>query len=633
MPVREYAEVRPRNVGEILDDGWRLYLADMPLLLALSGLFLIPAAAVLLVLLTQDPVGGAALWWPALGALLLPLTGLGAGACQEAFHLWAEDAQPTLGRCLRAAARRGVNHALVQLLAIFLPMAAAVWFLTPSLPPWARWLGALVLGMLGLPVCLLGLARHAVLAAGQKNPWKAWRRGSRASGRHPLKAMIILSNRLVLLVFAMLNLHVFGQFASWAAESLGGFDVALARLLCSLGNPPYLFALAALAWWLLAPYLEAVNYLFFVDDRTRYEGLDLWYRVEEFFPRQTASRAGVALLVLSGALLSVPTAHARAWPSNVHEARAAVGEITNEVKEANPYPGSAHYVEPLRAVGRVLDPEGNSQRGRFRWYFQSIEGFGKRDRADAVKTLEGITRRLALIEDSLDRSVGAGRSKEQIKALVPPGREAAEAIKKAEKQKLPPKEEKNVDKDDGAQVPPAGPRGPGVFAPAGLGGLAHVVLILLLGLVVAVVAVGTVLAVRHWLQNRQPPKPRREGSTAPAAENLVNDLERQDVASLWQQSDQLARAGHFLEAVRTLYLAVLALLHQAALIRFERTRTNGEYADQLRPRSTLHGPFIRLTDLFEVKWYGERACRESDYATCRGYAEDIRVESKGNGAA
>jgi membrane peptidoglycan carboxypeptidase len=30
-------------------------------------------------------------------------------------------------------------------------------------------------------------------------------------------------------------------------------------------------------------------------------------------------------------------------------------------------------------------------------------------------------------------------------------------------------------------------------------------------------------------------------------------------------------------AVRTLYLAVLALLHQGGLIRYQRTRTNGEY--------------------------------------------------------
>jgi hypothetical protein len=158
--------------------------------------------------------------------------------------------------------------------------------------------------------------------------------------------------------------------------------------------------------------------------------------------------------------------------------------------------------------------------------------------------------------------------------------------------------------------------------------LGHIILVMLLGLVMAVLAVGIVFAIRQWLQSRAPAAARLEGRIDPAADDFHEELEQQNVAGLWRQSDELARAGRFLEAVRTLYLAVLALLHQATLIRFERTRTNGEYAEQLRPRNSLHALFRRLTDLFEVKWYGERRCQEDDYTACRQFAESIRLESK-----
>jgi hypothetical protein len=102
---------------------------------------------------------------------------------------------------------------------------------------------------------------------------------------------------------------------------------------------------------------------------------------------------------------------------------------------------------------------------------------------------------------------------------------------------------------------------------------------------------------------------------------------------LWRQAEELARRGEPLPALRTLYLAVLALLHRASLIRYERTRTNGEYAQQLRRSEAAPAgvpeAFGRLTNTFEVKWYGERACQRADFDACRRLAEEIRsgVES------
>jgi hypothetical protein len=106
------------------------------------------------------------------------------------------------------------------------------------------------------------------------------------------------------------------------------------------------------------------------------------------------------------------------------------------------------------------------------------------------------------------------------------------------------------------------------------------------------------------------------------------------VAFLWRRAEELAQEGHFLEAVRLLYLAVLAHLHRANLIRYERTLTNGEYVAQLRHApvglTALHEPFRQLVLLFDEKWYGERACARDDYLACRGLAEELRDEARLN---
>jgi hypothetical protein len=76
---------------------------------------------------------------------------------------------------------------------------------------------------------------------------------------------------------------------------------------------------------------------------------------------------------------------------------------------------------------------------------------------------------------------------------------------------------------------------------------------------------------------------------------------------------------------------VLAQLHRADLIRYDRTRTNGEYLRQLRTAeggAAVVEPFGRLTRLFELKWYGERACAADDYETCRGLASQVREGAK-----
>jgi hypothetical protein len=639
MAALAHQEARPRTTGEILDDAWRLYRADAPLLLAASGLFLVPAVAVLLVLLTQpfpQPTWLRAVW-PALAALLLPLTGLGAGACEEAFHLRTEGERVSLSRCLRAAWRRGLNHLAIEALLLLLPMLALLC-LVSGMPPAARWLLALILLLLNAPVWLFGLTRHAVLTAGQKNLWRAWRLARRATGRHAGKAVLLAAARLVLLLLAVINLYLFLRFGLSLGEDLAGLDTAFVRLLLSPRNPVFLLVLTALAWWLLAPYNEAANYLFLVDARTRYEGLDLWYQIEQLFPVSRAGKVGAVLLAVGGLLLAAGPARAGGGRlGTVRQARKDVAAILKEAESTQPYPGGKHWQEPLREVGARLDPEGDAGRGRYRWFFQAADKLGQGDRAADLKLLRDLDARLGVVEESLTwqprRAGGAAGQRappaDDIRRLVPPGQKSL--LPEKEEKKPPVEKDRPHPQDFGPQ--PARPM-PGAGIGGGLGALGSALgyfcLFTCLVLLGAVVVVGVVLLVRNWHRNRKRAGAAEQGALPQSAVDYLEEPDKQNVASLWRHSDELARAGRFLEAVRTLYLAVLALLHQGGLIRYERTRTNGEYADHLRRQgSGVHRPFLGLTGLFELKWYGERACQAGDYQTCRGLAETIQTGARG----
>jgi hypothetical protein len=147
-------------------------------------------------------------------------------------------------------------------------------------------------------------------------------------------------------------------------------------------------------------------------------------------------------------------------------------------------------------------------------------------------------------------------------------------------------------------------------------------------LAVCVVAIG--IAWRNWTAKPKSGKRPLVEPTKPSLEDLLVQANPGTAAELWHQAEDLAQKGLFLDAVRSLYLAALVLLHRANRIRFEPTRTNGEYLDQLRSYPNLQDSFRALTGIFEIKWYGERACLSEDYSTCRELAETIGGQAAGN---
>src|SRR5438128_6508807 len=133
---RSEIDVRPRTTGEIMDDAWRLYFADIPALLLLSGIFYVPLAVLGLLLVTGPPSDNimTKLWLPLITALALPWTGIGAGACQEAFRRRPEGG--TLVSCLRAALRNGLDHATARAIIAGLTLVGLVFLVLPGLTVW-----------------------------------------------------------------------------------------------------------------------------------------------------------------------------------------------------------------------------------------------------------------------------------------------------------------------------------------------------------------------------------------------------------------------------------------------------------------------------------------------------------------
>jgi len=627
-------EIRPRTTGEIMDDACRLALADAPLLLALSGLFTVPVACIgLLLLALPQPESWAARWiFPALAGFFLPLTGLGSGACQEALRRRAEGEPVALAGCLGRALRRGLDHAAAAAVAwgLLLPIGIGVALPGGSyvLIKWLAYLaGAAVLGI--VPMVVGGASVHAIIASEQKHWFDAWWTSGAEARRQPGKVAAIVCTRLILLLIALVNLFLLTHALLWVAESMLGFDLALVGVVLGFDNAVFLLILVIVAWIALTPFFEACNYLLHTDARARYEGLDLWYRVRRLFPLVDRRAAVAVLLGFSAMLLAPAVATADSRLDAVRAARRELAAIMKEVQDTEPYRNGKAWTARLAALAAQLDRDGSERSGRYRWVTQALAGFERQDKNGALAVLRDIDHRLVAIEESLNQppeETGAGqtRSKADIKSLLPPAAEEEPQARPTTRPRQTRREPREpVREEEPFQQPRQGRQGPGAIGPAPAAGFGPVMWLLL-----AAALAGTLVAALLFYARsrpvRTPPSAVKTRTDALSLESLLSEADKLGGEGLWRQADELARGGKCLEAVRTLYLAVLAVLHRADLIRYSPTRTNGEYVRQLREKTEVQRPFRGLTGLFEVKWYGERHCELADYDTCRRLAEQVR---------
>jgi hypothetical protein len=82
----------------------------------------------------------------------------------------------------------------------------------------------------------------------------------------------------------------------------------------------------------------------------------------------------------------------------------------------------------------------------------------------------------------------------------------------------------------------------------------------------------------------------------------------------WDEAQRLAAGGQFTPAAHALYRAALVMLASRGLVRLHESKTSGDYARELRRRSSSsYGPFRRFGARFDRIIYGAGECTPSDY--------------------
>jgi hypothetical protein len=116
---------------------------------------------------------------------------------------------------------------------------------------------------------------------------------------------------------------------------------------------------------------------------------------------------------------------------------------------------------------------------------------------------------------------------------------------------------------------------------------------------------------------------------SPGQVELGGDLPdaRQRTPLGWRaHGDNLAAEGLFDEAIRALFLAVLARLDRTREIEYRQERTNGEHLRSFRGSSARLADFEDATWRFEVAWYGSGDVSRDDYATMASTCEPLLAQ-------
>jgi len=110
----------------------------------------------------------------------------------------------------------------------------------------------------------------------------------------------------------------------------------------------------------------------------------------------------------------------------------------------------------------------------------------------------------------------------------------------------------------------------------------------------------------------------------------VNVLESSD--DEWaKRANEYMKAGNLREAIRALYISILVRLHRARLISFEQEKTNWEYVQSIPEETPLRGIFSKLTNFFDLIWYGQHEPVQNEYSefsTLARQASDITKNEK-----
>jgi hypothetical protein len=104
----------------------------------------------------------------------------------------------------------------------------------------------------------------------------------------------------------------------------------------------------------------------------------------------------------------------------------------------------------------------------------------------------------------------------------------------------------------------------------------------------------------------------KKGSTRGAA--LVEKILDSD--GYRQEAERLSSACDYKGACRALYLCLLQRMHEKNVAVFAPAKTNYEYRYLLAAYPALQRAFMRLAEIVEIVWFGNKLAESSDYSQC-----------------
>jgi hypothetical protein len=123
------------------------------------------------------------------------------------------------------------------------------------------------------------------------------------------------------------------------------------------------------------------------------------------------------------------------------------------------------------------------------------------------------------------------------------------------------------------------------------------------------------LMIAAWFIWRALRDAKRDEAAAAAAGGAAGALRTADACGLRAEALRLARAGDRRGAVRVYLQALLVLLADRRVVRFDPSLTNGDYLDLLRERAACREPMREPLGRFDAIVYGEREADDADVAS------------------
>ena len=615
-------ELRPRTTLQLFDAAIRLcsrtlgvWAITLPAGAALVGATFELAGAVAHHRHLLVPV----LWFT--GAWLFRAVSQGA-ASHYLEHQILEPTEPSSWRSFVAALKRA--PALVF---------CAGYCLTLNLLIWGFSLG------IGYFLVTSHLAAYAVAMKGRGSLLSLYGTCSKMLGPARHTASMLRMCGLTQVVVA-LNLHLLVQGALLVASKLLALNVTFIGRFASIDNPVWLAALVALTFSLFEPIRAATAALLLIDGRVRQEGLDLLTQLEQL-PRRRKPKlpapgaAGAAALLLAVVLAFAPArAHADEWSGSWVPGAPRDGQQSTAMSQRLRDVIADCGLEQ-RFTQRDLDAADQlpqSSHAALTRFVSRVERLAI-DEEDCEGAADELERGLKEIEATSAADATSAEARDAAKAVLQRPEFAVDPPEEAKPE--PPQDDEEQGwfsrtfgdwwkrflewlfaPDRERRSVPSGDVDFG-FAT----GLSNLVMILAIALVVGILI---------WLlvrgMGRRSPEELAAAesgvSEAPLQPDPMNALSRppEGWAGL---ADELAAKGHYREAIRNLYLALLARLHRDGAIDYDPAKSNWDYFRGFKGPLGALAPFRELTRRFDFAWYGNLEVSAHAWSTFRAITQPL----------